>query len=202
MGKFINIDGLDGAGKSTLILRIKSFIESKGEEVVVVREPGGTEFGGEVRKLLLDERFNPCDYSELMLMYASRAQLIKEVIEPALDRGCFIISDRFVASTLAYQGFGRGLSLDLIRTLNQEIVRTCMPDLNLILDISPEVSLERARRSGKLDRIEQSGLEFYHRVRDGFLSLSDDLDCKILNASLDRDSVYRDAIEVIERDFF
>lgn len=178
-GKFITFEGGEGCGKSTQAALLKESLESEGLQVVVVREPGGTKLGEKIRALLKDEIENPpCDRAELLLFEAARAQLVEEVVIPALEKGAWVISDRFSDSTLAYQGYGRGLPLDIIRRSNEFAMKGLKPDLTVLLEVSPEIAESRMRKressTGTLaDRIECAGASFHERLRKGFLCLAE-----------------------------
>ena len=177
-GKFITFEGGEGCGKSTQIKRLKEALEKDGIEVVLTREPGGTWLSEEIRHLIKDQTTDaPCDRSELLLFLAARAQLVKNVIRPALEAGKWVLSDRFSDSTIAYQGYGRGLPLDDLRQMNDFACNGLKPDLTLLLDVTPETA--RARMRGReaatgtaADRIEQAGEEFHARLRTGFAALA------------------------------
>ena len=177
-GKFITFEGGEGCGKSTQVKRLKEALEREGLEVVLTREPGGTWLSEEIRHLIKDQDTDaPCDRSELLLFLAARAQLVKNVIRPALESGKWVVSDRFSDSTLAYQGYGRGLPLDILRDCNDFACEGLEPDLTLLLDVSPETA--RARLQGReaetntsADRIERAGDEFHARLRKGFAELA------------------------------
>ena len=177
-GQFISFEGGEGCGKTTQIARLKAELEAKGESVVVVREPGGTRLSELIRTLLKDEEDDPpCDRAELLLFLAARAQLVRNVIRPALDDGRWVLSDRFSDSTFAYQGYGRGLPLGFLREANSFACEGLSPDLTLLLEVPPEVSASRmrsreARTASSADRIERAGDGFHSRVREGFSSLA------------------------------
>ena len=169
LGKFLTIEGTEGVGKSTNLAYVKAWLEARGIEVVVTREPGGTPLAEEIRGLLLarrDEVVN--ETAELLLVFAARAQHIAGVIKPALARGAWVLSDRFTDATFAYQGGGRGLSLDTIAQLERLVQGDLRPDLTLILDIDVRLGLERARHRGELDRFESETIAFFERVRAAY----------------------------------
>ncbi|MFT7560348.1 MAG: dTMP kinase [Flavobacteriales bacterium] len=170
-GKFITVEGTEGVGKTTNIELIRKLINERGVELVSTREPGGTFLAEEIREMLLakrEEQVNPT--AELLLVFAARAQHIQEVIEPALARGAWVLSDRFTDATFAYQGYGRGLSLDTISLLEGLVQGELQPDITILLDIDVELGLERARSRAELDRFESEALSFFERVRTGYLS--------------------------------
>lgn len=177
-GRFITFEGGEGCGKSTQVKRLKAALEAAGIEVLLTREPGGTVLAEEIRRLIKDQDDDPpCDRSELLLFLAARAQLVKQVIRPALAAGKWVISDRFSDSTLAYQGYGRGLSLEVIETTNAFACEGLKPDLTVLLDVTPETSLARMRRregatNTTADRIERAGDAFHARLRKGFAALA------------------------------
>ena len=177
-GRFITFEGGEGCGKSTQVARLKAALEAEGVEVVLVREPGGTWLSEQIRRLIKDQDDEaPCDRAELLLFLAARAQLVRNVIRPALDSGKWVVSDRFSDSTLAYQGYGRGLPLDVIRTANDFACDSLAPDLTILMDVSPETSQARRRKreratNASADRIEREGAEFHARIRRGFDELA------------------------------
>lgn len=190
-GIFITFEGGEGSGKSTQIARLAKRLEAGGVAVRTLREPGGTAVGEVVRTLLLDpEHVGLTPAAELMLYEASRAQLVAEVIEPALAAGEVVLCDRFYDSTTAYQGFGRGLDRDRIRQLNTAATDGLVPDRTLVLDVDPAVGIERATRSGA-DRLEAEGVAFHERVRAGFAAIAAEEPerVRIVDASGDRDTV-------------
>ena len=177
-GRFITFEGGEGCGKSTQSRRLAEMLTQKGIEVVTTREPGGTRLAELIRSLLKDEREDPpCDRSELLLFLAARAQLVRNVIVPALDAGKWVVSDRFSDSTFAYQGYGRGLPLDVLRLANDFACDGLRPDLTLLLDVRPEVASARMRSreaatNTVADRIELAGDAFHSRLRAGFLEMA------------------------------
>ena len=167
-GRFITFEGGEGSGKSTQIKSAIEFLKEKGFSVVFTREPGGTEIGEEIRKILLGRRYKKMDdYCELFLFVASRAQLIKEVIKPELAKGKIVISDRFLDATICYQGYGSGLNIDFIKEINGFI--KLKPDLTILLDVDVSEGLRRAKEK---DRIEQKSFAYHQRVRAGYLKLA------------------------------
>ncbi|MEM6916194.1 MAG: dTMP kinase [Verrucomicrobiota bacterium] len=175
-GKFITFEGSEGCGKSTQIERFVSSLEERGVEVIRTREPGGTAIGEKIRNLL---QFDPeglelCDESELLLFAASRAQLVRHVIEPALHAGKWVVADRFLDSTAIYQGVGRGLNLDSVKVINRFAVGDTMPNLTFLLDLDVAIGHARAvaASGGKMDRMESQPLAFFEAVRSGYLELA------------------------------
>ena len=177
-GRFITFEGGEGCGKTTQVVRLKEALEAEGIEVVLVREPGGTWLSEEIRRLIKDQDEDaPCDRAELLLFLAARAQLVRNVIRPALEAGKWVVSDRFSDSTLAYQGYGRGLPLDIIRMANDFACDGLAPDLTVLLDVSLETSVARRRKREcathkTADRIEREDVEFHARIRRGFEELA------------------------------
>lgn len=169
-GRFIVVEGLEGAGKSTAIHTIQNYLMGRVPEILSTREPGGTEVGEATRQLIKGSKaVAPLDpRSELLLLYASRVQLIEQVIKPALARGCWVIADRFELSTWAYQGWGRKLDHQMIVNLSAFCLQGFKPDLTIFLDISPEQGLMRAHKRGQPDRIEQESLDFFKKVYQGY----------------------------------
>jgi dTMP kinase len=171
-GQFIVIEGLEGAGKSTAIKVIEDHLVSCGKQVVCTREPGGTPMAESIRQCVKSVwQETVTQETELLLMYASRSQLLNNVILPSLEQGKWVIGDRHDMSTLAYQGGGRQLNAQVIEPLRRIVLQDFEPDLIIYLDIEPETGLTRARGRGELDRIEQEDIAFFHRVRKRFLEL-------------------------------
>jgi dTMP kinase len=171
---FITFEGLDFSGKSTQVALFADRVARTGNQHMVLRDPGGTAIGERIRAILLDrEMLNMSDVAELFLFSASRAQLVSEVIKPALERGTIVVCDRFYDSTTAYQGSGRGLPLDAIATINRSAAAGLVPDVTFFIDI-PVDEVERRMVGHKTgaDRMEMSGKAFYERVRQGFLHLA------------------------------
>lgn len=169
-GRFIVLEGLEGAGKSTALTTIKRFLTPLIPELITTREPGGTHVGEVVRDLIKEApESEPLETrSELLLFYAARIQLIEQVIRPALARGAWVLADRFELSTWAYQGGGRGLDHAMIEHLSAFSVQNIEPDLVIYLDLLPELGLQRVLERGKTDRIEQEDIDFFHRVYDAY----------------------------------
>lgn len=170
-GLFITLEGTEGSGKSTQIAVIKAHMEAKGHKVVCLREPGGTPIAEEIRTLLKKTRKddNMCDKTELLLMYAARAQLVETVIKPLLVAGTDVICDRHDLSTVAYQGGGRGMNMDDINAIRKVVLGDFRPDLTIIIDVDPKIGMQRARNRGELDRFELSQIDFFERVRNTYL---------------------------------
>ncbi|MEG0862417.1 MAG: dTMP kinase [Pseudomonas sp.] len=170
-GLFITLEGPEGAGKSTNREYLAEHLRAQGVDVVLTREPGGTPLAERIRELLLapsDEKMDAD--TELLLVFAARAQHLAEVIRPALARGAVVLCDRFTDATYAYQGGGRGLSLERIATLEQFVQGELRPDLTLVFDLPVEIGLSRAAARGRLDRFEQEGQAFFEAVRQAYLA--------------------------------
>lgn len=173
-GRFITFEGGEGCGKSTQTRLLAEALARDGVKVLRTREPGGTWLAEEIRRLLKDQSEEaPCDRCELLLFLAARAQLVKNVIRPALEAGVWVLSDRFSDSTVAYQGYGRGLSIDILRTMDGFACEGLRPDLTVLLEVTPETARQRLRRREQTtntaaDRIELAGEEFHRRLRRGF----------------------------------
>ena len=171
-GKLIVFEGVEGCGKTTQLQRTWEWLSSNHPLVIVTREPGGTELGLKLRNLLLLSAPDPCPMAELLLYAADRAQHVEEVILPQLALGAIILCDRYTDSTIAYQGYGRGLDLTLIKQLNSIATLRVVSDLTLWLDVDVEVSLLRTKKRGVADRIEQADLAFHQRVQQGYTKLA------------------------------
>jgi dTMP kinase len=171
-GVFITFEGPEGAGKSTQTKLLKTALENAGYAVTLTREPGGTPLGDAVRGALLNPDLEISALSEFLLFSASRAQLCKSLIAPKLSENHIVICDRFFDSSLAYQGYGRGLNLDFLREVTWEATGGLRPHVTVLLDLDPTLGLERAARVGAPDRLEQADLAFHQKVRRGFLSLA------------------------------
>ncbi len=169
-GRFITVEGTEGVGKSTNINFLCQLLKDKGIEIVLTREPGGTPLAEELRELLLTPREERVSQdTELLLMFAARAQHIENVIRPALARGAWVISDRFTDATFAYQGGGRGVEVESIRLLESLVQHGLHPDLTLLLDLDVEVGLQRASARSTPDRFEQEKVDFFGKVRAAYL---------------------------------
>jgi dTMP kinase len=170
-GLFITIEGGEGVGKSTNIEFIKSTLEAQGLQCIVTREPGGTPLAEEIREVLIKNREEQVvTETELLLMFAARAQHLHQKILPALEAGIWVISDRFTDATYAYQSGGRGVSSDKVALLENFVQGEVRPDLTLLLDAPIEVGMARAKNRGKLDRFEEEASEFFNNVRNNYLS--------------------------------
>ena len=173
MPRFITVEGIEGAGKTSCLDLLEQLIRQRGHEVLVTREPGGTPLGEDLRRLLLGHRHDGmADDTELLLMFAARAEHLHAKIEPALVAGSWVLCDRFTDATYAYQGYGRGIDVQRIAALETWVQGERRPDLTLLLDLPVEVGLQRAGRRSTPDRFERQALTFFDRVRQGYLSLA------------------------------
>ncbi|MEY4488030.1 MAG: hypothetical protein RIQ79_538 [Verrucomicrobiota bacterium] len=175
-GKLISFEGSEGSGKSTQIAKLANHLQLLGHEVLTTREPGGTEIGEQIRNIIVHNSRGDemCAETELFLFAAARAQLVRQVIAPALIAGSYVLSDRFLDSSTVYQGIARNLASDPVQQINHFAVGNVMPDLTIILDVPTEVSLARIRlRASDIpDRMERENAEFFSKVRDGYLVLA------------------------------
>ncbi len=201
-GRFITLEGGEGAGKTSNLHAITQWLRERGIDHIVTREPGGTPLAEDIRALLLshhEERM--CEMTELLLIFAARAQHLDQVIRPALNAGKWVVSDRFTDATYAYQGGGRGLNQHTIASLESLVQGALRPDLTVILDLAPLVGLERARRRASLDRFEQEKLEFFDRVRARYCerAAAEPGRCVLIDASRTLDEVQGDVLRALER---
>jgi dTMP kinase len=171
-GIFITFEGPDGSGKTTQIRLLADYLESKGYPVVMTREPGGTRISEDIRKIILDPSNKEMDgMTEALLYAAARAQHVAQLIRPSVEEGKILLSDRFMDSSIAYQGYGRELG-DKIRIINEYAVGGMQPDLTFFLDLDAEEGMERAEKREKLDRMEQESLAYHRKVYEGYMELS------------------------------
>lgn len=199
-GMFITFEGIDGSGKSTQLVLLKEALIEAGHTVLVTRNPGGTELGMQLRKILLHHPGYVDPMCEMMLYMADRAQHMTEVIEPALAEGKIVLCDRFVDSTLAYQGYGRGLCLDAIGQMNNLATRKRQPDLTYLFDGPVEVLASRVTQRGEADRLEREALSFREKVREGYLALAqaDPNRIKALDATDSIESLSNKVLQIFE----
>jgi dTMP kinase len=206
-GKFITFEGPEGSGKSTHIKLLKAFLEARGIEVVMTREPGGTPLGEEIRKILQhDHSEAPVPHAEVLLFLASRAQHVERLIRPALAQGKWVLCDRFDDSTFAYQGYGRGFPMEGLRAVNAFAVSGLRPDLTVLLDVAPQTSRERlaarqATTATAPDRIEREAAAFHEKVRNGFLALAAEAPDRmaVISTERDREAVAADVRKAVEQ---
>lgn len=200
-GKFISVEGIEGAGKSTQISFIRDFLETRGKRVVVSREPGGTELGEQIRNLLLAPREDGMsEDAELLLMFAARAEHIHQVIKPALERGDWVLCDRFVDATFAYQGGGRGIDGNRIETISDWTLKGLETDLTLLFDLPVAVGQSRViKRQQEKDRFEQEKAAFFEKIRDCYLQRAEaePQRIKCIDASLDIEAIQSQISEIL-----
>jgi dTMP kinase len=200
-GYFITFEGIDGCGKTTQVKLLADRLSSLGYNVLTTREPGGCPLSDKIREILLDKDNQISPQMEVYLFAASRAQHVQEVIKPALEAGKVVISDRFVDSSVAYQGGGRGLGIDIIRQINGLAVDGCVPDRVLILRADPEVSIKRREKATEKDRIEQSNIRFHHAVSKSFddIAVTDQRYC-IIDAEASIEAIHNKILDIARLD--
>lgn len=207
MSLFITFEGVEGSGKTTQIDRLKKYLARKGLTCKITREPGGPLISEKVRKILLDpDHKNLCPLSELLLYEAARAQHVDQVIKPLLKKGTIVLCDRFSDATIAYQGYGRGLDLPLIRQLNRLASQGLKPDLTFLLDCPSELGLKRARlrnrssRNEKEGRFERERAEFHQRVRRGYLEIAkkEPHRVKVIDTRMGVEKVFETIREIVD----
>ena len=197
-GIFITIEGPDGSGKTTIINMLAENLQKEGFEVMATREPGGIEIAEQIRQVILDRDNTAMDpRTEALLYAAARRQHLAEKVKPALEKGKIILCDRFVDSSLAYQGYARGLGIDEVYSINEFAIEDMMPQLTLYFDLAPELVLERINKNKgrEVNRLDLENLEFHQKVREGYMILADRFADRIvkIDASRDLESVYDDA---------
>ena len=207
-GIFITLEGIEGSGKTTLVPPAVDFLERRGFDCVVTREPGGTDIGQAIRQIVLDSANRAMDpTAELLLYMADRAQHIAQVIRPALNHGKAVICDRYFDATLAYQGYARGLDIDLIHSIHTAVIGSVTPDLTVLLDLSPRVGLSRAwaridagGRDGSETRFEEEAIDFHRRVREGYLQLARQAPrrFRVIDAARSMEAVRDDTLQALE----
>lgn len=174
MKNFITLEGPEGGGKSTQAKRLVDHLQAQGHEVLFTREPGGTEIGDQIRQVIMSlENKSMSPEAEFLLFSASRAQVVRELIEPQLERGGIVVCDRFYDSSLAYQGYGHELDLELLRTITGFVSGGLVPDLTFLLDLTSELGLERRKEDGRWNRLDDYDLAFHERVREGYHRLAE-----------------------------
>lgn len=200
-GRFITLEGPDGSGKSTMLRLIGNYLKDKGIESIITREPGGTEIGEKIRKIILDNKnVNMGAETEALLYAAARAQHVCEKIIPALEEGKVVICDRFTLSSLAYQGVGRDLGIERVKAINDFAIRGIYPDLILFFHVNPQVTLKRKIGRKNADRLELEGNEFHRKVYEGYMKLLEmyPKNIKVIDASKPIEEVFKQSIEEIE----
>ncbi|MDT7879859.1 MAG: dTMP kinase [Candidatus Hydrothermia bacterium] len=198
-GRLITFEGIEGCGKSTLAKELYEYLKSKNYKVIFTREPGGGKLGEKIREILLSNEFEIPDYSELFLFLASRYEHTKNVIIPRLKEGYIVISDRYMDSTIAYQGYGRKIDLKLLEKLNEIATLGIKPDLTFLIDLPEEISFNRLKDK-ILDRIESEEIEFYKRVRFGYIEIArnEPLRFIILDGTMELQTLKQKVFEIAE----
>lgn len=199
-GRFLTVEGIEGAGKSTQMDVIARFLREQGKAVVLTREPGGTELGEAVRALLLDpDNRDMSTDTELLLVFAARAEHLHKVIRPALDSGQWVLSDRFTDATFAYQGGGRGVAAERIALLEQWAQGELRPDLTLLLDLPVELGMSRIAARGPADRFEREEREFFERIRANYLerAAAEPQRFRRIDATAPADAVSREVLDAV-----
>lgn len=202
-GIFISFEGIEGSGKTEQSKLLYEYLKKSGYKVILTGEPGGTMIGLKIRNLLLStENRKMTPVSELLLYNASRAQHMKEVILPSLKKGFIVISDRFIDSTKAYQGYGRGIDLKLIESIEGIVIEGIKPDLTILLDLDVKIGLKRNRGINKIDRLELEDVKFHKRVREGYLKIAkkEPKRIKVIDASKTMEEIHKKIVGVV-RDF-
>lgn len=202
---FISLEGMEGSGKSTVLKKLHAWLEGEGYEVLLTREPGGSELGKTLRALLLDvENTDITSEAELFMYLADRAQHVSQVIKPALEEGKVVLCDRYADSTVVYQGYGRGLDPNLLHSFNEVATKGLWPDVSLLLDVEPEIGLRRALSrnieqglSRAEGRFEAEAMEFHSRVREGYLTWAalNNKRFAVVDASLTPDEVFEQVVD-------
>ena len=198
-GLFITFEGADGCGKTTQINLLKDYLENKGYSVLLTREPGGKGLGEKIREILLNYDGIVADRCESFLFLADRAQNIEVIIKPAIEKGQIVLCDRHTDSSVAYQGYGRGLDIEQIKILNNLATGGMQPDLTLVFDIDVETSMKRV--GNEKDRMESSGKEFFNRVRNGYLELAKNEPnrMKVVDSTVSIDEIHQEVIKIIKQ---
>lgn len=197
-GRFIVFEGLDGCGKTTQAQLLADYFSCRGAEYLHVREPGGTDVGDKLRQILLDPDTVLTRWGEVLLLAAARAQLVQDVIRPALVRGMVVVCDRYLFSSLAYQGYGLRQDVELVRQINLEAVGGLMPDWTFLLDIEPDVGLARQANRRGLDRIEQRDEGFFQRVVEGYQLLANEYGFIALDGNASIQEIHRQVVGILE----
>ena len=198
-GLFITFEGPDGCGKTTQMNLLAQYFEKKGKKVVLTREPGGKGLGEKVREILLNYNGEVSDRCESFLFLADRAQNIDIIVKPAVEKGEIVLCDRHIDSTVAYQGYGRGLNINEINMLNNLATGGRKPDLTLVFDVDVETSMKRVGK--EKDRMESAGIDFHNRVRNGYLELAkqEPARIKVLDATKTIEEIHEKVVDIVEK---
>ena len=196
-GLFITFEGADGCGKTTQLKNTEQFLKEKGYDVVITREPGALDIGQKIRNILLHHEGIVSDRCEMFLFLADRAQHVETFIKPAIQEGKIVLCDRHTDSSIAYQGYGRGQDINLLKTLNNIAVNGIIPDLTLLFDVSTEIAQQRV--GNEKDRMESAGMEFHRKVREGYLELQKENPnrIKLINANNSIETVFNETKDII-----
>lgn len=200
-GLFITLEGPDGSGKSTIARLLADYLKEKGYDVVTTREPGGTKISEDIRNIILDTNNTNMSYvTEALLYAASRAQHVSQKIRPAIESGKIIICERFVLSSLVYQGIARGLGIERVKEINDFAIQGVYPDLILFFDIPPDIALKRKTKKNQGDRLEREKLDFHKKVYEGYLSLMDIYKekIKLIDATKTRNNIFQQVKVVLD----
>jgi dTMP kinase len=203
-GLFITVEGPEGAGKSTILQKMADELKEKGHQVVLTREPGGISIAEDIRRVILDRNNTEMDEKTEALLYAAaRRQHLAEKVVPALENGSIVLCDRFLDSSLAYQGHARGIGMEEVYSINKFAIGNTMPDMTLYFDVSPEVGLERINKhqGREVNRLDLENIEFHERVREGYFMLLEQFPERIrkIDAGSPFEKVYQSAIELVEK---
>ncbi len=201
-GKFITLEGPDGSGKSTMLKLIEEYLKDNKIDYITSREPGGTKIGEDIRKIILDvNNKNMSNETEALLYAASRAQHVSEKIVPAIEEGKLVLCDRFLLSSLAYQGVGRDLGIDEVKLINDFGTKGLVPDLILFFHVDPEITLMRKTKNLGGDRLEQEGVNFHNKVYNGYMELLDKYpeNIEVIDATKPIDEVLEQALSKIQK---
>lgn len=197
-GYFITFEGVDGCGKTTQMRLLTEYLTNKGYEVVLTREPGGKGLGEKIREILLNYNGEVASEAEAFLFLADRAQNIEQIVKPAIAKGKIVLCDRHTDSTIAYQGYGRGVDIEKLTMLNNLATGNMKPDLTIVFDIDIETSMSRV--GNEKDRMESAGIEFFNKVRHGYLEIAkqEPERVKVIDSSRDIASIHMDSVELFE----
>ncbi len=201
IGSFITLEGGDGSGKSTQLKKLTDYLVENGYDCVFTREPGGTKISEEIRKIILDgSNVEMTDKAESLLYAAAREQLVDELILPSVKAGKLVVCDRYLDSSIAYQGYGRELGEEYVKSINAKVIERCMPEVTLFFDISPAKAFERKGGEDKDDRLEQSGRAFYERVYKGYKTLAenDPKRIAVIDAGKSVEEVFGQVLKVLK----